>query len=108
MIDLDSIVNAPVNAVFGEPGQYQSASGGSAYTLNGVFAEPYRQQVQLENGSAGWTTTSPSLGAQLSEFEVPPVKNDTWVRQSTGQKYRVIDRHDDGIGWTNLIFMATQ
>lgn len=108
MFDFDSTVNTAINATFGEPGSYQSVSGGDAYTLNGIFAEPYRQQVQLEDGTVGWTTTSPSLGAQLSEFAVPPAKSDTWVRASTGRKYRVVDRRDDGIGWTFLIFMASQ
>lgn len=108
MFDFDSTVNSAVNAVFGEPGTYQPVSGGAAYTLNGIFAEPYRQQVQLEDGSVAWTTTSPSIGSRLLSFASAPAKGDTWVRQKTGLKYRVIDRHDDGIGWTNLILMAAQ
>lgn len=108
MIDFDSTANAAVNAAFGEPGTYQAVAGGAAYSLTGVFAEPYRQQVQLEDGSVGWTTTSPSLSTQLANFNVPPAKGDTWVRVSTGAKFRVVDRRDDGVGWTFLIFMASQ
>ena len=108
MFDFDSTVNVAVNGIFGEPGTYQSVSGGAAYSLNGIFAEPYRQQVQMEDGTVGWTTTSPSLSTQLVDFTVPPAKGDTWTRASNGSKYRVIDRRDDGIGWTFLIFMATQ
>jgi hypothetical protein len=108
MFDFDSTVNAAVNGVFGEPGSYQPVNGGSAYTLNGIFAEPYRQQVQLEDGTVGWTTTSPSLSTQLVNFQSPPAKGDTWVRESNGSKYRVVDSRPDGVGWIFLIFMASQ
>jgi len=106
MFDFDSTVNLAVLGTFSEPGTYQPASGAPAYAVNGIFADPYRQQVQLEDGTVGWTTTSPSLGVRLSSFSALPAKGDTWLRQKTGLKYRVVDRQDDGIGWTNLTLMA--
>jgi hypothetical protein len=108
MFDFDSTLNAAVNAEFGEPGDYQPVSGGSAYTLNGIFAEPYRQQVEMEDSRVGWTTTSPSLSTQLVNFQAPPAKGDTWLREKTGSKFVVVDSRPDGVGWVFLILMASQ
>jgi hypothetical protein len=108
MIDFDATANAAVNAAFGEPGTYQSVAGGAAYTLIGVFAEPYRKLDQLEDGTVGWTTTFPTLSTQLVNLNAPPAKGDTWIRASNSSKYRVVDSRPDGVGWVFLILMASQ
>lgn len=102
MVDWDALVLSPLQAVFGEPVTFISASG-SPFTGMGVFDEAYRE-VDLAGGMAV-TTETPVLGIRLSAFQSPfqavPLQGDKlFIR---GRNYVIREVQVDGHGAAKLL-----
>lgn len=98
-MDIGALAHGPVLAAFGEDIVYSPAVGGSL-TIRGVFDDAYQASITLEDGSAGWTSTNPTLGIRQSDLPAPPKRNDRLVIR--GLRYMVIDAHPDSHGWYRL------
>ncbi len=100
MIDWDTRVLAPLEAVFGEeiPVLYQPVAG-VAYEISGIFDEAYTE-VALAGGM-GVTTERPVLGVRLSRFVVPPAQDDRVTIR--GLTYVVKEMRPDSHGAAKLM-----
>lgn len=107
MIDWDAMVLGPLHEVFGEPVIYLPASGVPVQGLTGVFDDAYLAKVQLEDGSAGWTTAAPTLGIRLAEWGVMPQQGEQITVIRLAQTFIVTDARPDGHGEIRLILGAT-
>lgn len=101
MIDWDTAVLAPTNAVFGESVLYAPAAGGS-FTISGVFDEAYRS-VELIDGDIGVPSVGPVLGVRLAEFPAAPAQGDRLTILRTGIAYTVREPRPDGHGAAKLM-----
>ena len=115
-LDLDALVNGPVNAAFGESNTgaglvTYTPAGGAPFDLDGVFDAAWRE-VEMRTGgrhsmSMPISTTKPAFGCRLSDFPegVTPQQGDTFVRASDPSRtYTVSDPRPDGVsGWVHLI-----
>lgn len=106
MIDWDKRVLAPTMGVFGEPVTYTPA-GGSPFSVNGVYDEAYKTDIQFEDGLVGATATKPLLGVRLSEFALPPAQNDRLYIPRVDLHFIVTDVQADSHGWAKLILNRT-
>ncbi len=105
-VDFDALCNGAVVSVLGEGFSYQPASG-SAFDVSGMFAEPFRQQVFAEDGSAHWVNVAPSVGLRVADLRGGPAANDKIVRKKTGTAYRIAEPQPDGVGWIKLILKVS-
>lgn len=101
MIDWDSLVIAPLMAAFGQPVLYQPV-GGTAFTINGVYDEAYRD-VQAISDSAEISTTMPVVGVRVADFPSPPKRGDKLVIVATSDQFIVKDVRPDGHGEAKLM-----
>ena len=106
MVDWDAMVLQPLHGQFAEPVVYQPAAGPAVPGLTGVFDDAYQSKVQLEDGSVGWNTASPTLGIRLQEWGAPPQQGEQITIVRTGQLFVVVDARPDGHGEIRLIMGA--
>ena len=107
MVDWDVAVLGPVHSVFGELVVYLPADAPSVLGLTGVFDDAYQSKVQLEDGSVGWTTASPTLGIRLAEWGRQPQQGEQITIISRSQTFIVVDARPDGHGEIRLFLGAT-
>ncbi|TAL89282.1 MAG: hypothetical protein EPN62_08770 [Candidimonas sp.] len=101
MIDWDEHVLKPTADVFGESVTYTPVAG-APLTIIGVYDEGYKQDVVLEDGVVGVTTTKPLLGVRLAEFATPPAQNDQVFIPRINTTFIVSDVDADSHGWAKL------
>jgi len=92
VIDFDALVNATVNATFGDiaktgrPVSYlPQGAGAAAFNLDGVFDEAWREvsfNTSRHSMSLPVSTTKPAFGCRLSDFpsNLKPRQGDTLTR----------------------------
>ena len=101
-VDWDSLVLAPLHAVFGEAVTYQPASGAAFTLTDAVFDRAYIQVGFTAEGAphTAWHTV---LGVRLASC--PPGFKAADLDRVTvqGATYRVVDEQPDGKGNTTLI-----
>ncbi len=90
-------------ATFGTAATYQRASGGSPFTVSGVF--DYVTVEEFSASGAPSQSKRPSLGVKLADFPAAPVKGDTLTVNSIG--FRVSHIDEDGQGGAMLILQKT-
>ena len=104
VIDFDKMVLAPLDKVFGQVVNYQSASAGEAFPLQGIFTDGFKAPSFDADGSTKWNTSAPTLGVRAADFSAAPAKNDKVT--ISGKLYLVTDSRPDGVGWIVLVLKA--
>ena len=107
-IDWNQHVLQPVNNVFGEPGTYSAAEGGS-FAINGVFDQAYTEVI-ITDDSAPINSVMPVFGVCLADFPAwcaTPKKNDKLYVNSVKLTYIVRDVRPDGHGHAKLMLGKT-
>lgn len=112
MIDWNTLVLGPLNAVFGEPAQYaQLTTGvlGVPFGITVVFDEAYLP-AEL-GGEPTAISARPVVGVRLSELPIgyAPAKaqGDTVLIQRTGELFVVKSGKTDGHGHARLELQVT-
>lgn len=107
-IDLDALVNGPVQDLFAEAVTYAplvSAPQREPFATRGTFDRDheviFEEIAKSENNAPGHSTFAPVLGVRLAELDLEPKQGDEVTIR--GIVYRVWDVHGDGDGWADLI-----
>lgn len=112
MIDWDQLVVVPLVEIFGEgdAGVTYYPAGGSAFDVNGVYDDAYRE-VRVVNGTAV-TVEQPVLGVRVSQFAQKGLvldetrQGDQLVVKRTGERLAVkevrLDSHGHALLMLNL------
>jgi len=100
----DAAILRPNMQIQGEEAVYQPASSDSnppdAFTIRGVWSGPH-QAINLSAEGPEYSTTQPSLGVRLADFDTAPRQDDIII--IFGTYYQVIDVQPDGQGAATLI-----
>jgi len=108
MVDLDKILNPAVMSVWGDTVSYlplASQPNTPAFAVVGIFDRAHEiiltEIAASELSAAGHSTTAPVLEVRLSQFALPPRKNDRVVIGA--ETFTVWDVKPDGCGHADLI-----
>ena len=102
--ELEQLIGVTTVA-FGDLFHYLQTDG-TAFDIVGVFDDSYKRDIVLETGDLGWTTTTPVLGIQLSQFSkngAAPQQSAFLTRDKTGVRYTLVDSRPDGKGAAMLV-----
>ena len=96
MIDWQKKVLAPNIKIFGEPAVFTPA-GGSAYGVNVIFDNAYKEVTVSEYGTE-IVSVFPAVGINLAEFSAVPAQGDTFFIPRTNSTYSVRNPKPDSHG----------
>lgn len=110
MIDLDALVNGPVEATFGQACQYTPKGASVAIPITAAFFNGYKA---LQDGMPPPAqSTGPHLGVQLSQllamlpsYDAEAAQGDAVTVVGIGA-FIVKSGQPDGAGWANLELQA--
>lgn len=105
-LSFDLLVLAPAHATFGEANQGYAVpsytpAGGSAFSIDGVFRLPTREELAIAD-APGITSRKPELDIRASQVPagVTPKQGDQVAVR--GVTYTVADVRPDGVGLITL------